>query len=117
MTGGVGAVLTLNGNGFPCVQTVLMGSPAEMAGLRAGDVITEVNDAPIVRQDLKKAVESIRGFTGGHVKVTVQRGGSTNLTFVIQRSSWDGLGLTNIFDTPTNAAPIIQIVPRPTNTN
>lgn len=101
VTGGVGVMLAMdNATGLPIVHNVLPGSSAQSAGLLAGDIITKVNDKPTAGQTLTQVVEAIRGFTGGRVMVTVQRAGSTNLTLVIQRSSWNSLGLTNSFQTP-----------------
>ncbi|HEX3718635.1 MAG TPA: hypothetical protein VH595_11765 [Verrucomicrobiae bacterium] len=43
-------------------------------------------------ESLSQAVENIRGFTAGAVTLTIQRAGSTNLQFVIRRTSWNSLG-------------------------
>jgi hypothetical protein len=42
-------------------------------------------------------VEEIRGMILGWVTVTVQRPGSSNLTLVVPRSSWNALGMTNMY--------------------
>jgi carboxyl-terminal processing protease len=74
------------------------GSPAERAGLRAGDVITQVNGATTTGQKLADVVEAIRGFSMGSVAITVLRGqtNDTRLEFVIRRDSMNSLlQLTN----------------------
>jgi membrane-associated protease RseP (regulator of RpoE activity) len=97
VTGGVGAALTAdNTTGLPKIMSVLPGSPAESSGLRAGDVITAVDNWPTTGQPLAKVVDAIRGITGGKVTVTVQRAGVTNLTFTIHRSSWNSLGVPTV---------------------
>src|SRR6202035_3608599 len=99
------------------VNSIIPGSPAASAGLLRGDIITRVGDWPTAGQPLANVVEAIRGFAGGEVAVTGKRPGSNsttmeNLTFVIHRSSWNALGITN--STPafpgipmTNIAPLI----------
>jgi membrane-associated protease RseP (regulator of RpoE activity) len=89
-TGGVGVLLRLD-NGRPVVQGVGAGSPAEAAGLHAGDVVLEVNGAATAGMPLAQVVESFRGFTGGRVEVAVQRAGNSNVTCVIRRTSWNSL--------------------------
>jgi C-terminal processing protease CtpA/Prc len=93
-TGGVGAALTVDKtNGNPLIMHVMPGSPAEAAGLLAGDHILQVDGVATSGRTLAQNVESIRGFSAGHVTLTVQRSGSTNLECVIQRTSWKNLGV------------------------
>ena len=93
-TGGVGAVLLADpATGVPLIHDVVAGSPAEMAGLREGDHIIQVNSVATSGRTLAQNVESIRGFVASSVTLTVQRAGSTNLQCVIQRSSWKSLGV------------------------
>jgi membrane-associated protease RseP (regulator of RpoE activity) len=100
-TGGVGLQLTVDGSaGLPRVVGVLRGSPAESAGLRAGDVILNVDDRATAGQPLAQVMEEIRGLTLGRVTLTVQRPGSTNLVITMSRSSWNSLGITNMYSAP-----------------
>ena len=72
----------------------MAGSPAETAGLRAGDFILQVDGVATSGRKLVQNVESIRGFSAGSVTLTVQRTRSTNLQCVIHRSSWKNLGIS-----------------------
>jgi len=92
LTGGVGLILRADSaTGSPIVQGVGVGSPAETAGLRIGDLIIRIDGSPTQGKPLAQVVQDIRGFTGAKVTLTVQRAGSTNLDCVIPRSSWNNL--------------------------
>ena len=91
-TGGIGAEMIADPTG-PVIHHVMAGSPAEAAGLHDGDVVLKVNGVATSGQKLAQVVDSIRGFTGGGVTLTIQRTGSTNLEFVLHRSSWKNLGV------------------------
>ena len=93
-TGGIGAIMLIDPKtGVPVIHQVMAGSPAEAAGLHDGDVVLKVNGIATSGQKLAQVVDSIRGFTGGGVTLTIQRTGSTNLEFVLHRSSWKHLGV------------------------
>ena len=101
VTGGVGLMLRMEpGTGRPVVQGVGAGCPAEAAGLRVGDVILEVNGQDTSTQSLRQVVETMRGFTGARVVVTVSRTGVTNVSFVIRRTSWNTLTNTTYGQSP-----------------
>lgn len=94
ITGGVGVLLRMDSaTGLPIVNEVLPGSAAQQAGLRAGDVIVKVDGVATSGKLIAQVVDSIRGFTAGEVTVTVQRGASTNLSFIIHRDSWQKLNV------------------------
>jgi putative serine protease PepD len=58
------------------IAKVTVGSPAEKAGLKVGDVVTKIGDQPIANsEDLVAAVQ--RGTVGESVQITVVRGGQT----------------------------------------
>ena len=100
-TGGVGLQLMMDVSaGLPKVAGVIRGSPAESAGLRAGDLILNVDEQATAGQPLAQVVEELRGLTLGRVTVTVQRPGSTNLVLTMSRSSWNSLGITNMYSPP-----------------
>ncbi|HYK99305.1 MAG TPA: trypsin-like peptidase domain-containing protein [Candidatus Acidoferrales bacterium] len=60
------------------VQQVVAGSPAAAAGLRAGDVITKVNDQA-VDQDHPLTSIMLKTWPGDKVRLTVIRGGQTQV--------------------------------------
>lgn len=56
------------------------GTPAEKAGLRAGDWILKINDESTVDMPLDTAVQKIRGPKGTSVKLTISHGGTAEPT-------------------------------------
>lgn len=81
--GGIGAEIGLRGK-QPTIIRTLPDNPAVKAGLRAGDVITAVNDEPMVGQSVEKTVKAIKGEAGTTVKIAVIRAGE-NRTFTMTR--------------------------------
>ncbi len=69
---GIGAQLGLKDNRIIIVAP-LKNSPAEKAGIRAGDVITKVNGKSTKDWTLTQAVNKIRGEKGSKVKLTLER--------------------------------------------
>lgn len=70
--GGVGAEIGMR-NDRPTIIRVLVGNPAEKAGLKAGDVILAVNDESAQGWTADKAAQKIRGEAGTTVKLVVKR--------------------------------------------
>lgn len=57
------------------VLSVLAGTPAEAAGIEAGDVITQVDQEPVEGREFKYIVlKQLRGEVGSTAKLTVKRG-------------------------------------------
>lgn len=73
---GIGASLDLIGNQLT-VMKPLPNTPAEKAGLLAGDVITKINDRDTANITLLEALDEIRGVAGTTVKLTILRGSQT----------------------------------------
>lgn len=80
---GIGAQLGLK-NGQIVVVAPLKNSPAEKAGVKAGDAILEVDGKKTDKWTLFEAVSKIRGKGGTTVALTLLRGGK-ELTVEIQR--------------------------------
>ena len=73
-------------NGVLSVVSPLKGSPAEKAGIKAGDNIITIDGKPATDLSADKAVSLIRGAKGTTVKITILREGVTKpLSFEIVR--------------------------------
>jgi carboxyl-terminal processing protease len=70
---GIGAMLEMNEANLPVVISPLNGSPAEEAGVEAGDVITHINGVTTEGLALSEVVNKIRGPKGTNVTLTVLR--------------------------------------------
>jgi putative serine protease PepD len=80
-------VTTATGNGGATISTVAAGSPAEKAGLRAGDTITRAGGKDIhTSEDLVTRVQS--SSVGDKLELSVTRGGNaTTITVTIGEGS------------------------------
>lgn len=54
------------------------GTPAKLAGIRAGDIITQIDDAPVGKMTLDDASRKLRGKIGTTVSLVLERPGFTN---------------------------------------
>jgi carboxyl-terminal processing protease len=72
--GGLGIVITIR-NGLVTVVSVLPGTPAERAGLRSLDQITDIGDETTLNMPLTEAVSKLRGEPGTDVTIQVFRKG------------------------------------------
>jgi carboxyl-terminal processing protease len=80
---GVGAVLNME-NSVATVVRIIPGSPAEKAGLRAGESIVRVDGASVAGETLDQIVTTVRGPAGTSVTLGLQDpdGSSRDLTIV-----------------------------------
>src|SRR5690606_28730376 len=70
------------------VVTPIEDTPAERAGVLAGDTILAIDDVAVDVQDLDDTIERMRGKTGTAVKITVARSGEPEqLEFTLSRAS------------------------------
>jgi C-terminal processing protease CtpA/Prc len=70
-----GVGMTLDGrSGSVMVTLVSEGSPAERAGVQAGDRVLAVDGVPVAGQDINTVVQRIRGPSGSAVLLSFQRG-------------------------------------------
>lgn len=83
---GIGAELAKRNDALIITRT-LTDSPAQQAGLLAGDTIVAVNDEVTDGWTVEKAVSKIRGEKGTTVKMTISRGGAEPKEFTITRAS------------------------------
>lgn len=72
--GGLGIEVTQE-DGFVKVVSPMDGTPADAAGVEAGDFITHVNGESLLGLDLNEAVELMRGPVGSEIIITVARKG------------------------------------------
>lgn len=69
---GIGAQLGVRDDKVTIIAPI-EGSPAEKAGLKAGDVILKVDDYEVVDTNTEEVVSRVRGEEGQSVKLTIQR--------------------------------------------
>lgn len=76
--GGVGIDGEPRGDGTILVRQLVVGGPAHLAGIKAGDIITQVDGTQTAGSDFKFIVERrLRGRAGTPVLVVVRRPGKT----------------------------------------
>lgn len=63
-------------NGWVTVVSPMRDSPAERAGIRAGDLLFEVDGEPAEDWTLDRAVQAMRGSIGSPVEIAVRRDGT-----------------------------------------
>ena len=83
--GGLGIEVTLE-NGFVKVISPIDDTPASRAGIKAGDLITHLDDEPVLGMTLSEAVAIMRGKAGSKIKLTVSRNENKTLQVEITRA-------------------------------
>ena len=83
--GGLGIEVTLE-NGFVKVISPIDDTPASRAGIKAGDLITHLDDEPVLGMTLSEAVALMRGKAGSKIKLTVNRNENNTLQIEITRA-------------------------------
>ena len=83
--GGIGAEIGLRNN-KPTIIKPLENSPAQKAGIKAGEVIIKVNDEASSDWSVEKVVSKIRGEVGTSVKLTLLSGGQTHEVSVVRQN-------------------------------
>lgn len=83
--GGVGIRIKMEER-RPVVVSVIADTPAAAAGIRAEDVITQVNGFPVTGMELQDVVDRLRGPVNTHVDLTIERPQADRpMTFEIRR--------------------------------
>jgi len=104
--GGVGLSVTME-DGAVKVITPTEDTPADRAGVKAGDYITHVDGELLYGLDLDEAVEKLKGNPGTQVRITIVRPGRdkpielslTRARIELRPVKWevkDGIGIVNI---------------------
>ena len=83
--GGIGAEIGLRSN-KPTIIKPLENSPAQKAGIKAGEAIVKVNDEASSDWSVEKVVSKIRGEVGTSVKLTLLSGGQTREVSVVRQN-------------------------------
>ncbi|QWF71021.1 S41 family peptidase [Methylomonas paludis] len=83
--GGLGIEVGME-NGFVKVVSPIDDTPAQRAGIKAGDLIVRLDDKPVKGMSLADAVKTMRGEPGSEIVLTVVReGAEAPLKFAITR--------------------------------
>jgi carboxyl-terminal processing protease len=72
--GGLGIEVTME-NGFVKVVSPIDETPADKAGIKAGDFVTHLDDEPVMGLSLSEAVDKMRGKVGEPITLTIVREG------------------------------------------
>ena len=83
--GGIGAEIGLRNN-KPTIIKPLNDSPAQKAGIKAGEVIMKVNGEEVANWSVDKVVDKIRGEIGTSVKLTLQNGQQVREVSVVRQN-------------------------------
>src|SRR5882762_4892685 len=84
---GIGAELGKDANSNLVVIAPIAGFPAEKAGLKAKDLIEEIDGQTTANMSISDAVNKIRGPKDTTVKLKIVRGSSQELTLTITRDT------------------------------
>lgn len=72
---GIGAQVEYHDNALTVISPI-SGSPAQKAGIKAGDIITEIDGVSLAGMNLVEAVDKVRGPKGTTVTLTIMRNGT-----------------------------------------
>lgn len=113
--GGLGIEVSME-NGFVKVIAPIDDTPAQKAGIKAGDIIIRLDDTPVKGMSLNDAVDKMRGRPGTDITITLSREGLEQplvLTLtrdtITRKSAWvrtlePGFGYLRISNFQTNTA-------------
>ena len=73
--GGLGIEVTME-NGLVKVVSPIDDTPAARAGIKPGDYISMIDEAPVMGLSLSEAVDKMRGAVGAPIKITILREGA-----------------------------------------
>jgi carboxyl-terminal processing protease len=80
---GIGAYVSLSEEySYPMITSPIPGSPAEEAGLLAGDILIEADGTSLYEMDLDSAVALIKGEEGTDVTLTIYREGEADYLYI-----------------------------------
>jgi carboxyl-terminal processing protease len=105
---GIGVVLDQR-SGTPLIISVIDGSPADRAGIRAGDVIRTIDGRRTDRSTVEELLERVRGEPGSTVELLVERRDGSEKPFSLVRERIDVPAVTWGFVPGTRIA-VIRLV-------
>ncbi|GMQ78691.1 MAG: hypothetical protein BMS9Abin02_1220 [Anaerolineae bacterium] len=74
---GIGAFVELNEDGYLEIVRPMEGQPADLAGLRSGDLITHVDGESVLGKSIDQITAAVKGPRGTEVTLTVDRDSET----------------------------------------
>ncbi len=83
--GGLGIEVTMD-NGLVKVVSPIDDTPAFHAGIKSGDLISQLDDEPVMGITLAEAVDRMRGRVGTDIKLTIRRDGQEPFDVTITRA-------------------------------
>jgi carboxyl-terminal processing protease len=83
--GGLGIEVTMDG-GFVKVISPIDDTPAAQAGVRAGDLITQIDHESVMGLALSEAVDRMRGPVGTDITITIRRGNKDSFDVSLKRA-------------------------------
>jgi len=87
--GGIGIEVTLDQGAFKIIAPI-DDTPAQRAGLNAGDELVRIDDTDVLGRSLDQVTEALRGEPGTIVRLAVHRDGAADLLdFAINRAAID----------------------------
>ena len=81
---GIGVEVQLKDNKMTVLK-VVNDSPAEKAGIKAGDVILKINNKEVSEKDFETSISMIKGKEGTNVNITLFREGKGNIIVDVTR--------------------------------
>ena len=82
--GGLGIEIGMEA-GVVKVISPIEGTPADLAGIKAGDYIVRINNAQVQGKSLMEAVKMMRGKVDTYIKLTIRREGEKKVLNLILR--------------------------------
>jgi carboxyl-terminal processing protease len=83
--GGLGIQVTQQDDDIRVISPI-EGTPADRAGLKAGDLITHLDGKPVAGMSLTEAVQAMRGEPGSRIALTIRRGDQPAFTVAVTRA-------------------------------
>ncbi|WRS27122.1 S41 family peptidase [Oscillospiraceae bacterium MB08-C2-2] len=82
---GIGAVLTASPDGYLQVGEVYPESPAQIAGIKEGDIIVKVDETDLTMENTQQMASDIQGDAGTKVVLVVRSGGEDSTKELTRR--------------------------------